>query len=301
MPEPIKKEFTPENLPKTKEEWGELAKVDPAKFAELSQPRIDQLFRESREWKEKYEKGEADKQNLQAELVRRKVAEPAPVKPAEEQFWSFNNLPSTKQEWEELEIDDPVMFYDLRHHYNRTIEIEQTERVTNQVSAKKIVQAEHVDMYLPETDGEGKPKLDDKGKVILKRNAEGEPIFNPDSEKGKLWVQIYAEDPGVYKKAKNGPLLMMAEMERRLRMAGKQTIDNAQRDQEVEEGATVPPGVTPPVKSTGKFSSKEEEDHVKAQIARGIYKDTSDYFKNRDSSGGLYEENRRPVFGGKKA
>ena len=55
---------TPE-VPKTKEEWSNLAKSDPGKFAELTQARMDTIFRQNKEFQEKLTLAETEKQNLQ--------------------------------------------------------------------------------------------------------------------------------------------------------------------------------------------------------------------------------------------
>ena len=44
----------PTDVPKTKEGWEKLAKDDPGKFAELTQVRMDTIFRQNKEYQEKF-------------------------------------------------------------------------------------------------------------------------------------------------------------------------------------------------------------------------------------------------------
>src|SRR3990167_4716448 len=229
MSDPIKidtTKFTTENLPKSKEEWSALREADSVKWAELTQSNIDKYFRQNREMSDKLATIEQENKNLKIEVTKFKgspsvLGERAPIS----KNYGYENLPRTKEEWENLSYDNPVLFTDLRSYYNslhtKTLETFQGR----QSSARKKLQAEHPDMYLPEVDEAGQPKKDEKGNFILKINpVTGETLFNPDSEKGKLFVEIGNANQALLD-APDGPVLLMAAMERRLREKGEEIVD----------------------------------------------------------------------------
>ena len=310
MPEPIVPEvkYTVDNMPKSKTEWDTLKSQDPVVFADLTQHNFDKMFREKKELEERYTTVETQRNNLTVELERYKVpvyTPPIEVTPNSKNY-SFSNLPKTKQDWEDLMIEDPVLGTDLRTHYNNQQNQNQQSKVQNQrrfeeaqTASRRTVQAEHPDMYLAELDATGQPKKDDKGNVVLKVNpATGEPEFNPESEKGKLWNSIFNENPDIAFNSK-APELMMATMERKLRMKGQTMVDQtaAARQQAVAEGQVIHSGVTPPKTVKVEFSSEEEKIHAQNMIAKGVYPTLEDYVRNRDSKDtGFYEENSFPKF-----
>jgi hypothetical protein len=306
--------FSPENLPKSKEEWNSLKEKDPSKWTELTQTNIDRYFRENKELHEKLQTFESREKNLKAELDQYKGSQIG-VQPPVESFptltgqagqpYSISNPPKTKEEWDNFFIEDPTSASDLRTDI-RESQKQVTHNFTSaQTNSRKEVQKEHPDMYLPELDEKGAPKRDEKGNLVLKVNAHtGEPIFNPDSQKGKLWGQVWQDSidgSGVsyYARLPNGPLLMMADMERRLKVGGQQMISEAEqgRQARINEGQVLPEGVPPPVPE-GKvtFKSKEEQTHAEQQVSRGTFKNLAEYCLVRDNKSGVYEENSTPKF-----
>lgn len=299
-PKPVT--FSAENPPKSKEDWNQLRQADPVLFADLTQQNMDKTFREAKEWKEKYSQLETQKNNLTVELeqYKKKVVPEVPDDDGTKQPYSIHNLPKTKEEWADLMIDDPVLGTDLRTYYNNQTTQSQTKFQEVQASSRRTVQAEHPDMYIAELDSNGQPKKDSKGKVVLKVDeVSGEPIFNPDSEKGKLWTAIYNENPSIANNP-HAPELLMATMERRLRLKGEEMVKdaNTNREQQIQDGQVVQDGVTPPAPTVEvKFNSEEERIHAQGMVNRGLYKDLTDYVKNRDSKeDGYYEPNSEPVF-----
>jgi hypothetical protein len=157
-------------------------------------------------------------------------------------------------------------------------------------------------MYLAELDESGQPKKDDKGKLILKVDQfSGEPIFDPNSEKGKLWLEIYNQNPNISSNPQ-APELMMASMERTLRIRGEKMVEdaNADREQQIQDGQVIQDGVTPPKQTvTVTFKNDEEKRNAEGMVKRGLYANLEDYVKNRDaeeSTTGYYEEGRMPDF-----
>jgi hypothetical protein len=307
-------EFSAENMPKNKEEWTQLKEADPVKFADLTQVNVDRLFRENKEYKEKNTGLENQKNNLTVELEKYKtqqipntevppVETPSVVDDTTPKEYSIHNLPKTEEEWKDLMIDDPVKGNDLRTYYNN--KIIQDERSFNeaQTASRRTVQGEHPDMYLAELDETGQPRKDDKGNVVLKVDTvSGEPIFNPHSEKGKLWLEIYNENPKIASNPK-APEFLMSAMERRLRVRGEKIVQDANesREQQIQDGQVVTDSVAPPQKVEVKFHSDEEKNWAERAVQRGTYANLEEYVKNRDDKDeGYYEAGRMPSFSKKK-
>ncbi len=296
-PEPIK--FSAENPPKTKEDWQKLSADDPKTWMDLTQQNTDRMFRENRETKEQLERERQEKQNLSVELNRFKNP-PAPVVDNNGQkIYSTNNFPQSEQEWDALAIERPTFAADLRYAYlNRQKEVNTTFQSARTNYAKE-VQVEHPDMYLSELDATGQPIKDDKGNVVLKKDQNGLVIFNANSEKGKLWEQIYNESrlpdgTNPLDRLPNAPALLRSELERRLVKNGQQVI-NASNPQKQNHVAV--PGVTPPVSVKVSFGSKDEEFHVEKAIERGTWKSKEEYCQSRDNgTSGFYDQSRRPDF-----
>lgn len=301
-----------QNVPKSKEEWTKLSQEDPVRFTELTQQRMDTVFRQNKELQEKMAAQEEKIKNLNLEL--QKFVQPPDQGKTDDQNvpllqkYGQGRYPKTDDEWNDLFIEHPTFASDLRNTYFAEQSQRQTSFETEQAKHRKTVQLEHSDMYLPELDTDGKPKKDAQGKPVLKIHPHsGEPIFNPDSEKGKLWTQIFEEAWVVnadgtkvnpYLQMKNAPMLVMSEMERRLRAKGAAMIHQGQNNQSAaDESALAPQGVTPPKNVSVRWASDEEKSHVQRQIARGVWKNEEEYMKYRDSGQiGYAEPNRRPDF-----
>jgi hypothetical protein len=314
MPDPITPPAgtpPPEVIPKTKEEWEKLANENPTQWIKLTQPRMDQAIREGREAREKLAAAEKEKENFKAELENMKKGAPAPGFDPNKPF-SRENLPQTDEQWDQLFIEDPKLATDLRVE-RATMEKDNRERQTKHQTEFVKVRREsakdlwdrHPDMYVPEVDAEGKAKLDEKGKPVLKIDPNtGGPILNLESEKGKLFVEVYSDDQQGYDSAKTGPRLAMLEMERRLVEKGKQKL--AAGDGQPAGSAATPPdqrgvmpgGVPPPTSGKVSFASDEEKQHAERAVQRGIYKDLGEYCLLRDGKNpGITETNRTPQFG----
>lgn len=296
--EPIK--FSADNPPKTKEDWQALSASDPKTWMDLTQQNTDRMFRENKELQEKLARELQEKQNLALEVNRYKSTPPPVTVDAQgHQIYSDKNFPKTEAEWDALAIERPTFAQDLRFVYlngqRKVTEKFQSAR-TNYA---KEVQVEHHDMYMAEIDTSGQPIKDDKGNVVLKKDQNGFVIFNPNSEKGKLWNQIYNESylpdgSNPMDSLPNAPALLRSELERRLVKNGNIVI-NASAPSRQNQVAV--PGVTPPVAAKVSFGSKEEEFHVERAINRGVWKDKEEYCQSRDNgTSGHYDQNRRPDF-----
>ena len=131
----------------------------------------------------------------------------------------------------------------------------------------------------------------------MKRDANGYPIPDGKSDKFKIWMEEYHKDPSI-ENLRDGPAILMARMERRLRAKGKEVI---QKEKAERQNQTAPEGVPPP-KPQGKiaFRSAGEEAHAKKAVERGIYGSLEEYCQLRDHGEvGIYDENRTPTFGKK--
>lgn len=299
--EPVVK-FSADNPPKSKEDWNKLAQDDPTTWISLTQSNTDRLVREKRELEEKFSREQQEKNNLSVELNRYKSNVPVnPVVPDGNNKvpYGTNNFPKTQEEWDGLFLENPTFATDLRQYYNNKNTSINTDFQRAQTDAKKVVQADHPDMYQAELDVNGNPRKDEQGKLILQKDSNGEPIFNPNSEKGKLWEQIYKESfrsdgTNPLLNLPNAPILMKEALEARLIRKGQSMI---QSNEPPKQNQVAAPGVLPPTVTAGSYKTKEEQFHVEKQIQRGLYKDASDYFKTRDGgSQAVYDSNRRPDF-----
>src|SRR5689334_6436312 len=104
MTEPVKP-VEPQNqpqdsIPKNKQEWAELAKNDPGKFAELTQSRMDTFFRQNKEFQEKLSAAEEREKNLIAELNNLKQPQ-QPVQQTQQQPEPQNQYPQNEAEWDQ--------------------------------------------------------------------------------------------------------------------------------------------------------------------------------------------------------
>lgn len=288
--------FSSENPPKTKEDWQKLAQDDPKTWMDLTQTNTDRMFRENKELQEKLSREQQEKENLTVELNRHKAVQPTNPDPNNKQPYGTNNFPKTKEEWDALALEDPTFAIDLRLAFNNKQTTISTDFNRARTDYAKEVQDEHPDMYLTELDSTGAPVKDDKGNVVFKRDQNGLVIPDKNSQKWKVWEQIYNESSrpdgtNPLDAAPNAPRLMRAELERRLIQKGQTVI--AQTKQNHVAG----PGVTPPVSIKVSFKSKEEEGHAEKAIQRGVYTSKEQYCQLRDGgSSGIYDQNVRPDF-----
>lgn len=303
------------DLPKTKDDWQKLAKEDPQRWQDLTQQRMDTVIRESREAKEKLSAAEQREKNLQAEVERFRqpppVIEPQSGEPIQ---YGRGNYPQTEDDWTLLFLERPAFATDLRNAYNQDLQIYNQNVQTQKKhyyeertkSANTLLQ-EHSDMYVPELEADGTIKKDSQGKPVLKIDpASNWPIFNPNSEKGKLWTEIWEEEeqsakradrPNVFAASGKGPLLMMAEMERQLRMKGATKMNEQNNFSQDGLDGVAPRGVTPPAQTTVKFASEGERAEAERAVSRGTYKSLEEWYQWRNTENrGYAETNSRPDF-----
>lgn len=304
---------TPPAIPKSKDEWDRLAQENPQRWISLTQSRMDQTVRQARETQEKLAQKEQESQNYQAELerLRNPTAPETPPYDVNKQF-SRENMPQNQEQWDTLWIENPNLASDLRHFKNQQdftrqqqTQAAQSEFAKSRRESAKTLWDRHPDMYVTEIDEQGNAKLDGNGKPILRLDPNtNAPMLNLESEKGKLFVQVYSEDPQGYDGAKHGPRLAMAEMERRLRDSGNQQVQNAGQPQQLggqtpmlDQRGTMPGGVTPPATPKVSFSSDDEKAHAMRAVDRGTFKSLEEYCQLRDVKNiGIEEQDSVPNF-----
>ena len=297
-----------DSIPKTKEDWDRLAQDNPGKWRDLTQTRMDQVVRQSREAAERLRQAEETNRNLAAELQRFKEQPPQTTVDPNKPF-SRENMPQTQEQWDQLWLESPSMAHDLSnykwHEDQRRAEqqkVSQQEYVESRRKSASILQDRHPDMYLLEKDEQGNVKQDSNGKAIFVRDPQtGAPILDVESEKGKVFAQVYTEDPQGFDGSKIGPQLAMNEMERRLQEQGMQKIQgtnpNGSQAAVPDQRGTLPGGVQPPVTGRVSFSSEDEKFHATKAVERGTYKNLEEYCQHRDNkSAGIYDENSTPKF-----
>lgn len=317
---PTPPDYSESNPPKTKAEWDGLADSNPKLWISLTQPRMDQAVREARTSNERLTATEQRYTNLETEFKTFKDGQQPPqqppAEPAGDKPFSRENLPNSDEQWDNLFIENPTLATDLRWHKNQ----QDTDQTNNRNTELEVFTKErrkhaevlfdrHTEMYVQENNSDGTPRVDEHGKPVLKidPNTKG-PIFDANSEKGKLWIEVYNEDPQGYDGSKMGPRLAMLEMERRLKERGEAQVNQgSQENQPGQSGGpapdnqgTLPGGVPPPVKNSVKVSFKtdEEKTHAERAVQRGIYKDLQEYCSIRDGKQtGIEEEGRVPQFG----
>lgn len=291
-----------DSVPKTKEDWDKLKETDIQKWAELTQNNMNTVFRQNKELQDKVDKTTEQNNNLARELEKnRSVRSDIPVEPIDtgDKVYSIANLPKTKEEWDNLAIDDPILAVDLRYHANNQKVAANVEFQSAQEQSRKVLQKEHPDMYLAEVDENGNPKKDDKGNIVRKKAENGELFFDPKSEKGKIFEAIVASNPELTK-SKEAPILVMSEMERRLRVNAQKVIDeDANRRQQVIDGQVITDGVPPPkAKIKVTFKDEAERKHAEKSVSEGRFASLEQWCEQRDNKDqGIYDENRTPTFG----
>ncbi len=198
-----------------------------------------------------------------------KVNEDTPLK----EIFNDGNYPQTEEDWDDLASESPTYAMDLRQRFlgrNKDFNKTASESI-------KILVENHPDMYMQNEDGS------------VKYTADGRPIFNKDSKKGKLWMQI-ATDPAFLKSAK-APQIIMENMEARLKKeedkALKTKIDIEKEEKEkkraknVDKSQIAIDGNKPPEKPEEveiKYENDAEKTHVTQAISSGYYKDERAYF-----------------------
>lgn len=303
-------------VPKTKEEWDNLANTDPKRWIALTQPRMDQAVRESREWREKATQHEHKYKNLELELnTIRKNERPKELPAGEEETeetesFSITNLPKNDMEWDRLFIEDPKLATDLRvEQKTQQRMFQERQNIRHQEVAKKRKEAakelwdRHPDMFIPETETDGTTKKDGNGKPVFKIDPNtNAPILNLEHEKGQLFVEVYSKSQDAFDSAPNGPLLAMLAMEHELTRKGMQKMAESStlsqnRTPLIDQRGVLPGGITPPVTTKVSFSTDAEKAHAEQAVQRGIYKSLSEYCQLRDGKNtGFTEENRIPKF-----
>ena len=157
-------------IPKDKSGWDKLRTDDPQRWGDLTQERMDQTFRQSRETQEKLAAAEERERNLLAQIQANRQPPPVadPLAPVE---YGNGKYPQTEDEWNNLFIEKPVFATDLRHTLLKTQDVNEQVIVSERQKTVDRLTQEHSDMYHYEIDGEtGKPRLDTSGKPILDKD-----------------------------------------------------------------------------------------------------------------------------------
>lgn len=296
--EPVVVTPAADETPKNKEGWERLAKENPSRWIELTQPRMDQAVRESRETKELLERERQEKANLSAELER--YRKPAVVIP-EGQKYNLNSLPKNQDEWDQLFLESPTFASDLRNAAFTKQNADEISFKRAWTTSAQEVQAVHPELYVAEVGSDGQALKDGQGKPVLKRDQGGNLIFNPNSEKGKLWLQIWNESQrpdgtNPLSSTPNAPRLMKAALEQRLYERGQAMISN--QAPEVKQNQVAPQGVPPPKNQVKVvFTSTDEQVRAERAVQNGVYKSLEEFCQIRDNGiQPVYDENRRPDF-----
>ena len=294
---------TPQTIPKNKEEWDKLAKEDQGRWISLTQMRMDQAIRQQREIQTKLMAEQTKVNNLQAELenykreeIKKTESEPKP--------FSRENMPQTKDQWDQLWIEDPNLADDLRFHKN---EQDKQNYQKNEDARKNFsdtwdkcvleVSDNHPDMFVTEKDETGQPLIKD-GKPVFKRDQFGFPIPDLESEKAKIWIQVWNEDESGYSSSKFGPRNAMLGMERKLLERGKQKMQEQEsKTAGPDQRGVMPGGVNPPVTAKVSFNSNEERESAQKSVNRGYFRSLEEYCQWRDTKQkGIYDEGNIPEF-----
>ena len=296
-------DFSRENIPKTKDDWNSLKEQDMELWSDLTQENYDRTLREKRELETKYKDTETQKNNLTIELEKYKTKQPKNgiIVPIIEKLQPYgrDNLPKTTKDWEDLMVKDPVLGTDLRIYANTNKQKIENEFWETRAKTAKVLQEEHTDMYEAELDESNQPKLDDKGKIILKKDKDNNYILDLKTEKGKLFDQLYNQNPKFWDELPNAPELLQSQMERQLRLKGNQEINEVQNQRErmIQDGQVIAEGITPPRTVKITFHSEEEKVHAQRMVNKGLYKTLAEYVVNRDKKDdGIFDEGRMPSF-----
>ena len=150
---------TVETVPKNKEEWMQLAKDNPQRWIELSQPTIDRSVREAREARENLERERQQRVNLEQELNQYRHPK---VEVPEGQKYDLRNPPKTKDEWDTLFFESPTYASDLRNAILNRTQSNDVEFNRAFSTSLQDVQGAHPELYVLEVNEDGQPKRDGK-------------------------------------------------------------------------------------------------------------------------------------------
>ena len=247
----------------------------------VTQEAINTIYKKFRETDEKLQKSEEEKVVLVTRIAELERGRPKPVITQPQSLkdrYNEESFPETEEEWDELIAEHPTYGTDLRQRYLGGISSFEQEQ---KKSAKKL-QDKHPDMFLKDENGN------------LRYDKNGLVLFDPISEKGKIFNEIAAEDPNILR-VKNGPEMVMAAMEARMKGkeegALKEKIEQEkeekekQRQADIKAGRVASGGAQPPQKPNVevKFNSEAEKQAAERAVASGRVKDLETYCAIRDS------------------
>jgi len=257
----------------------------------LTQEAFDALFKKYKETEERLNRSEKEKVDLIA--TKKHITQPPPINtevefgPQEDGSYVF---PQTKDEWEDLFDEDPVLATDLRNEYHRQLgDRNKTLGDSQKKSALKVAE-KLPDMY----------KKDTEGKVLL--DSEGHPVPDTESETYKLFAKVAMEsgtDPytkrPIILAAADGPYMVALQVmeklgqnrEDELKRKSKEEMEKAEKDREnkVKAGQTAPKGHQPPpkTKSEVKFNSQAERQAAEVAVSKGSFASLEEYCAIRDN------------------
>ena len=281
---------TPEELKAQQEKEKEMqaqaeaqAKADAGKAGKpVTQEAIDAIYKKLKETEEKLTKSEQEKVGL----VTRVVALETGGKPKGTQtlkdIYNEENMPQTEEDWDELIAQYPTYGTDLRRKYQ---DGEKSFRDAQSNSAKRL-RDKHPDMFMKDKDGNF---------IFNERGI----VFNPESEKAKVFQEIANKDPRILEIA-DGPEMVMALMEKRLqgqeegalkeKIEQEKDVKEKQRQADIKAGRVADGGSPPPAKPAVevKFNSEAEKQAAERAVASGKVKDLATYCAIRDNKDVAY-------------
>ena len=254
------------------------AKADAGKVGKpVTQEAIDAIYKKLKETEEKLSRSEQEKVGL----VTRVAALETSGKPKGTQtlrdVYSEENYPQSEEEWDDLIAQYPTYGTDLRRRFQDNV-------ITFESAQKKSAERlreKHPDMFMKDKDG----------KFIFNEHG---IVFNPESEKAKVFQDIANKDSRILEIA-DGPEMVMALMEKRLQGqeegALKEKIEQEkdtkekQRQADIKAGRVADGGSAPPAKPAVevKFNSDVEKQAAERAVASGKVKDLATYCAIRDN------------------
>ena len=251
----------------------------------LTQEAFDDVWKAKKTVEEKLSTAEREKvdaitraKKAEEEIARLRKPKTTFTRGALSEVYNNENYPETEEEWDDLFDENPRYATDLRQSFNDRRKSSETEI---QVTAKKI-QDDHKDMFL----------VDENGNFILDTN--GRVQVDPKTPKGKAFLDAVGDDPRILQVKGGLEKVMELALARLDKKKGAESLEKLNKEKEeaekkrqesVKAGGVASGGKTPPPpkKVDVKFNSKEEEEYVERQVAKGIYKDKEHYCRVRDN------------------
>src|SRR3990167_9561400 len=161
----------------------------------VTQAEIDRIFKMYKEGQEKLDtivakldKSEKEKVEILGRIATMEKNTKPPAKDEEVEY-SEENPPKTDEEWNEFFYQNPTLATDLRNKLtSRQRQYKDDWDKKQQESVEELVKL-HPDMY----------KKDEKGNILRDKN--GVYLIDENSEKGKIFIDIAGNDPGIMRVA----------------------------------------------------------------------------------------------------